>query len=231
MDLTTADRKIFRLLGRAIRDYALIEAGDRIAVAVSGGKDSRALLWLLQERMRWVPIRYELTAVHLDPGFPGSDTSRIEAFCRDLNIPFHAEVTDYGPRAHSPENRENPCFLCSRLRRKRLFEIAGSSGCTKLAFGHNQDDILETLFLNIFYSGEIGTMVPRQPLFEGTLTVIRPLALVPEKELKALVGRKDWPEFANPCPSAVLSRRAEIKNMLTALYATNPKIRGNTLGP
>jgi tRNA 2-thiocytidine biosynthesis protein TtcA len=228
MDVIPADRKIFRPLGRAIRHYDLIRAGDRLAVAVSGGKDSLSLLWLLQIRLRWVPVRYTLTAIHLDPGFPGSRPAQMADFCRDLGVPFHWEQTDYGPRAHSPENRENPCFFCSRLRRKRLFELAAELGCTKLALGHNQDDIIETLFLNIFYSGEIGTMVPRQPLFKGALTIIRPLALTPEKEIKGLVRRKGWPEMINPCPSAGYSSRAGIKKMLTELYATNRKIRGNT---
>ena len=102
----------------------------------------------------------------------------MEAFCRNLDISFHFERTDYGVQAHGPENRENPCFLCARLRRRRLFEMAHSLQCAKLAFGHNQDDIIETFFLNILFKGEIGTMVPRQVLFRGALTLIRPLALL-----------------------------------------------------
>ena len=136
-------------------------------MAVSGGKDSLSLLWLLRERLRWIPKPYELIAVHLDMGFPGSRPAAVEAFCRSLGIPFHFEETDYGVRAHGPENRENPCFLCARLRRRHLFEMAHSLKCAKLAFGHNQDDIIETFFLNIFFGGQIGTMVPRQGLVQG----------------------------------------------------------------
>lgn len=228
MDVIPADRKIFRTLGRGIRHYDLIQDRDRIAVAVSGGKDSLSLLWLLQTRLRWVPVRYTLTAIHLDPGFPGSRPRQVEEFCREVGVPFRGESTDYGPRAHSPENRENPCFFCSRLRRKRLFELASALGCTKLALGHNQDDIIETLFLNIFYSGEIGTMVPRQSLFDGSLIIIRPLALTAEKEIQGLVRRKGWPETVNACPSANVSARSGVKKMLHDLYASNRKIRGNT---
>jgi tRNA 2-thiocytidine biosynthesis protein TtcA len=228
MDVIPADRKIFRTLGRAIRHYDLIRPGDRIAVAVSGGKDSLSLLWLLRTRLRWVPVRYSLTAIHLDPGFPGSRPARVEDFCRSLGVPFHGEQSDYGPRAHSAENRENPCFFCARLRRKRLFELAAALGCSKLALGHNQDDIIETLFLNIFYSGEIGSMVPRQTLFKGALTIIRPLALTAEKEIKGLLSRQGWPEMVNTCPSAGVSSRAGVKKLLNEIYATNPKIRGNT---
>lgn len=226
MELPAADKKIFRKLGRAIGHYELIEGGERIAVAVSGGKDSLSLVWLLRERLRWVPQPYELIAVHLDMGFPGSRPDAVEAFCRNLGIPFHFERTDFGVRAHSPENRENPCFLCARLRRRRLFEMAHSLECAKLAFGHNQDDIIETFFLNILFKGEIGTMVPRQVLFQGALTLIRPLALLGERETQGLARRKGWPEIVNPCPSAGRSSREQVKNMLEDLYAGNPKIRG-----
>ena len=97
-----------------------------------------------------------------------------------LEIPFHFEQTDYGVQAHGPENRENPCFLCARLRRRRLFEMAHALDCSKLALGHNQDDIIETFFLNLFFGGQISTMVPRQVLFKGALTLIRPLTLLGE---------------------------------------------------
>jgi len=227
MELPVADKKIFKKLGRAIRHYELIEGGERIAVAVSGGKDSLALLWLLRERLRWIPQPYELIALHLDMGFAGSRPPAVEAFCRMLEIPFHFEQTDYGVRAHGPENRENPCFLCARLRRRRLFEMAHSLKCAKLAFGHNQDDIIETFFLNIFFGGQISTMVPRQVLFKGALTLIRPLTLLGEGEIKGLVKRRAWPEIINPCPSAGRSSRERLKKMLTEAYALNPKIKGN----
>ena len=135
------------------------------------------------------PKPYALIAVHLDMGFPDSRPLAVEAFCRDLGIPFHYERTDYGVRAHGPENRENPCFLCARLRRQHLFEMARSLKCAKLAFGHNQDDIIETFFLNLFFGGQISTMVPRQVLFQGALTLIRPLALLGEREIQGLVQR------------------------------------------
>ena len=227
MELPAADKKVFKKLGRAIRHYELIGGGERIAVAVSGGKDSLSLLWLLRERLRWVPQPYELIALHLDMGFPGSQPLAVEAFCRNLGIPLHFERTDYGVRAHGPENRENPCFLCSRLRRRHLFEMAHTLKCSKLAFGHNQDDIIETFFLNIFFGGQIGTMVPRQVLFQGALTLIRPLTLLGEREISALARRRAWPEIINPCPSAGRSSREQIKNMLAEAYALNPKIKGN----
>jgi tRNA 2-thiocytidine biosynthesis protein TtcA len=227
MEMPTADKKIFKKLGRAIRHYELIDGGERIAVAVSGGKDSLSLLWLLRERLRWIPKPYELIAVHLDMGFSGTRPQAVEAFCRSLEIPFHFEQTDYGVQAHGPENRENPCFLCARLRRRRLFEMAHSLGCSKLALGHNQDDIIETFFLNIFFGGQISTMVPRQILFQGALTLIRPLTLLGEREIQGLVHRRSWPQIINPCPSAGRSSREQLKKMLTEAYVHNQKIKGN----
>jgi tRNA 2-thiocytidine biosynthesis protein TtcA len=227
MEMSAADKKVFKKLGRAIRHYELIEGGDRIAVAVSGGKDSLSLLWLLRERLRWIPKPYELVAVHLDMGFPGSRPLAVEAFCRNLEIPFHGARTDYGVQAHGPDNRENPCFLCARLRRRRLFELAHALDCSKLALGHNQDDIIETFFLNLLFGGQIGTMVPRQVLFNGALTLIRPLTLLGEREIKGLVKRRAWPEMINPCPSAGRTSRQQVKKLLGEGYALNPKIRGN----
>jgi tRNA 2-thiocytidine biosynthesis protein TtcA len=223
----TADKKVLGLFGKAIREYNLIEAGDRLAVAVSGGKDSLALLYMLKERLKWVPIQYELLAVHLDMGFKGTQPQAIERACRDMGVPFHFEQTDYGLRAHGPENRENPCFLCAWLRRKHLFRLAKTLKIAKIAFGHNQDDIIETLLLNMFYSGGLSTMLPRQVLFEGDLTIIRPLALLEEGRIKRFAQRQGLPEIPNPCPSAGNSSRNEIKAFLSAFYARNKKIRGN----
>lgn len=225
--MITADKKVLGLFGKAIREYNLIEAGDRLAVAVSGGKDSLALLYMLQERLKWIPIRYELLAVHLDMGFEGTQPRAIEQACREMGVPFHFEQTDYGRRAHGPENKENPCFLCAWLRRKHLFQLSKTLKINKIAFGHNQDDIIETLLLNMFYSGGLSTMLPRQVLFEGDLTIIRPLALLEEGRIKRFAQRRGLPEIPNPCPSARNSSRKEIKAFLGAFYARNRKIRGN----
>ena len=225
--LTPADKKVQGLLGKAIREYDMISAGDRVAVAVSGGKDSMALLFMLKERLKWVPIRYDLLAIHLDMGFKGTQPHLIERSCREMGVPFYFEKTDYGILAHGPENKENPCFLCSWLRRKHLFQLSKTLNFTKIAFGHNKDDIIETLFLNMFFSGEMSTMVPKQSLFEGRLTIIRPLALLEESRIKGFALRMGLPEIFNPCPSAQNSSRKEIKEFLSAFYARNRKIKGN----
>ncbi|KPJ77071.1 MAG: adenine nucleotide alpha hydrolase [Deltaproteobacteria bacterium SG8_13] len=220
-------RSINRQVGRAIGRYGMIANGDRILVAMSGGKDSLTLMWTLSERLQRVPVDYQLHAVYIDPGFDGSFGEDLAVYCRQAGYRFRWERTDHGPRAHGPENRENPCFLCSWNRRKRIFEIAEQLGCNKVAFGHHKDDIIETLFLNICYAGEISTMKPVQPFFKGLFTVIRPLALVEEDLIRRFARQQNFPRFRNPCPSASGSKRSDIKNLLDGLYKTNKKIRGN----
>ncbi len=215
------------LVGKAIHRYGMIEDGDCIALGLSGGKDSLTLLWALAERRKRVPVHYDLFPIYVDPGFPGGFADELADTCRQLGFRLTVDRTDHGMVAHSAENRENPCFLCSRLRRKRLFEIADGLGCSKLALGHNKDDVIETLFLNICYAGEISTMVPRQDLFNGRFTVIRPLAMVDEKSIRRFAKAQAFPLFANPCPSAGATKRSEIKAMLDGLYRTNHKIKGN----
>ncbi len=204
-----------------------MDDGDRILVGVSGGKDSMALLWSLAERQRRSPVRYELFPVYVDPGFEGGFAEALRAQCRDMGLDLRVAQTDFGLIAHSDENRENPCFLCARLRRKRLFEIAHELDCRKVALGHNKDDIIETFFMNICYAGEVSTMIPAQSFFNGLITVIRPLAFVEEDLIRRFVRQQGLSVFHNPCPSANRTKRQEIKELLRQLYRSNPKVKGN----
>ena len=220
-------KEVRHLVGKAIHDYDMIHDGDKILVAVSGGKDSFSLLWLLHERLSRIPITYDLFPVHIDLGFSEENLEFIETFFQKFPYPYRIEKTDYGIRAHSKENTENPCFLCSWLRRKRLFELAKENSCNKIAFGHHMDDLIETLFLNVFYSAQISTMVPYQEFFGGELIVIRPLCMVPEENLLRLCELENIPALKNPCPSSIQSKREKIRNMLQEFYRENKKIRGN----
>jgi len=225
--MSFSNKAFLRAVGRAIHRYDMIADGDRIAVGLSGGKDSLTLMWVLHERLSRIPIHYSLLAVYIDLGFERGPAHLIEDYCKKMGYPVRVEYTNYGLQGHSPENRENPCFLCARLRRKRLFEVIHEAGCNKLAFGHHMDDIIETLFLNMFYSGEMSTMIPCQPFFKGKLTVIRPLALVDEQAIAQFAREHHFPLFSNPCPTAKISKRREIKKMLNGLYRSNKKIKGN----
>ncbi|MDJ0723187.1 MAG: ATP-binding protein [Desulfobacterales bacterium] len=220
-------RALNRQVGRALVKYRMIAAGDRILVGLSGGKDSITLLYTLLERRARTPVAYDILPVHIDPGFEGGCAEALRERCRQLGTDLRVEYTDYGPQGHHATNRENPCFLCSRLRRNRLFEIARETGCRKVALGHTRDDIIETFFMNICFAGETSTMLPAQPLFNGRLTVIRPLAFVDEDLIHRFVNRMGFTPFDNPCPSATRSSRSEIKALLRQLYRRNPKVKGN----
>ena len=222
-----AAKEMTRLMGKAIHKGQMIKNGDHILVAVSGGKDSLSLLWLLRERIRRIPIEYRITAVHVDPGFGTNSGDQIESFFKNHGFGYRIIQTDIGPRAHGPENRENPCFLCSRYRRKAIFELARELNCTKIAFGHHKDDLIETLFLNIFYGASISTMLPVQNFFEGKLTVIRPLYLIDEGIIRKYTMAMELPEINLGCPTAGSSKREDIKKMLRHFYRSNKKIKGN----
>ena len=151
----------------------MLEEGDRVLVGVSGGADSMALLDLIRTPMVFLPP-FSVMAVHIDHGFDKSykGYDMLEKYLKDNACNYVMDKTDIGPLAHSDYNRKNPCFLCSRLRRKRIFEIADEYGCNKIAFAHHKDDIIETLLINMFYAREISTMVPNQAIFRGKFHII-----------------------------------------------------------
>jgi tRNA 2-thiocytidine biosynthesis protein TtcA len=216
-----------RAVGKAMHDYSMISEGDRLLVGISGGVDSLCLLWILKERQLRSPVDYHLQAIHVDHGFPNDPGDELKRFCDRLGVGLRVEHTDFGPLGHSAANQENPCFLCSRLRRKRLFECAAELDCNKVALGHHKDDIIETLLINMFYAGEISTMVPAQPCFNGKLTIIRPLAYSDQDSIREFAKMLDFPETENTCPSAGVSKRREVKLLLQQLYGSNDKIKGN----
>ncbi|MFW5957910.1 MAG: tRNA lysidine(34) synthetase [Desulfosalsimonas sp.] len=220
-------KAVNRDMGRAIHDYGMINPDDRILVAVSGGKDSLTLLWMLSERLLRIPISYELYAVYVDPGFEGGFGPHLAEWCRRAGIELRVEETDHGIFAHSSQNRENPCFMCARMRRKRIFEVAGQIGCSKIALGHHKDDIIETLFINMCYTGVMSTMRPAQDMFGGRFTMIRPLAYVDEDRIRRFAADMGFPEFKNPCPSADNSKRGEIKSIVNTMTRGKKKIKNN----
>ncbi len=221
------EKEIRSLVGKSIHRYGLIQEGDRILVGVSGGKDSLTLLHLLKERLKRVPIHYELIPVHIDLGFGSGRLEILKDYLETQDLPYRIEITDIGTRANSPENRENPCFLCSWERRKRIFQLANRLKCNKVALGHHKDDIIETLLINIFYSGEISTMLPLQSLFKGKITLIRPLSLVEEKKIERFARAMNLPFGPSGCPSSGRTKRKEVKEIIEALSRKNHRVKGN----
>jgi len=215
-------------LEKAVGDYDMIAAGDRVLVGVSGGVDSLVLLDLLNSPMVFTPP-FSILAAHIDLGFDpaGEGAARVAARAAEAGIPLISERTDIGPVAHSEVNRKNPCFLCSRLRRRRLFEIAAAEGCTKIALAHHRDDIIETLLINLFFGREISTMTPNQPLFGGQLHIIRPLAYLPEALVKKYGRERRIAPAEERCPTSRTSRRRVVKDILDGLERENPRVRDN----
>jgi tRNA 2-thiocytidine biosynthesis protein TtcA len=215
-------------LEKAVLDYNMIEEGDRVLIGVSGGADSFALLDLLDSPMIFVP-HFTFVAVNIDMGFdPDYRTyEELEKKFRENNYSYIMEKTDIGNLAHSDFNKKNPCFLCSRLRRKRIFEIAEAEDCNKIAFAHHRDDIIETLLINMFYGREISTMVPNQRIFGGKLHIIRPLAYLREKLIKKYSCERQFPIIKNNCPTSLTSKRVYVKNLLNYLERDNKEIRDN----
>jgi len=224
---TGVKKRVDRAVGKAIHDWGMILDNERILVGVSGGNDSQVLLKVLFSLKKRAPVKFDILPVHIDAGFEGSFAKEFDHYIVNTYGSLIIEYKDYGVLAHSDENRENPCFLCSRLRRKRLFEIAKEQGCKKIALGHNKDDIIETLFINICYAGRIGTMKPRQSFFNGALDIIRPLSYVEKKDITRFCKLFNLPEFKNSCPSANKTKRSEIRGLLETLYKHNKHIKGN----
>jgi tRNA 2-thiocytidine biosynthesis protein TtcA len=212
----------------AVMDYGMIAEGDRVLVGVSGGKDSMALLDLLNTPMLYVPP-FEIVAVHIDPGFDpaGAGSRALAQHLAESGYDAVVERSDIGLLAHSDFNRKNPCFLCSRLRRKRIFEIAAERGCNRIAFAHHRDDIIETLLINLFYGREISTMVPDQRIFGGRLHIIRPLAYIREALVKKYAQERGFPVIENPCPTSGTSKRRRVKEWLNDMEREHPRVRDN----
>jgi tRNA 2-thiocytidine biosynthesis protein TtcA len=215
-------------LEKAVLDYNMIEEGDRLLIGVSGGADSFALLDLLDSPMIFVP-RFSFIAVNIDMGFDKDFVAyrEMQKYFQENNYRYVMEKTDIGNLAHSDFNKKNPCFLCSRLRRKRIFEIADAEGCNKIAFAHHRDDIIETLLINMFYGREISTMMPNQSIFGGKLHIIRPLTYLREDLVKKYSKERQFPTVKNDCQTSLTSKRVYIKNLLNELERDNKEIRDN----
>jgi len=220
-------RNINRAVGQAMHTYNMLADGDRIMVAVSGGIDSLVLAWLLDHWRKKAPIDYTLLAVHLNMGFDADGQQLVEKQLCRLGVPCLIKQTSYGREALAAEDGKSGCFHCARKRRNRLFELAGEHDCNKIAFGHHQEDIIETFFLNLLYSGNLSTMVPRQNLFGGKLAIIRPLAFLGKKQIQSLGERLGIDPVKNPCPLAESSKRSTVRSLLTQLYMQDETMKAS----
>lgn len=215
-EVNKLSKRLHRQVGEAIADFNMIEAGDRVMVCLSGGKDSYGLLDLLLSLRSRAPVAFELVAVNLDQGHPGFPKDTLPNYLRDLGVDFHIEEQDtYSIVKRVIPEGQTMCSLCSRLRRGTLYRVASELKATKIALGHHRDDILQTFFLNLFFGGTLKSMPPKLVSDDGHHTVIRPLAYVEEEDLQAWAVHKAFPIIpCDLCGSQENLQRQQVKAML-----------------
>jgi tRNA 2-thiocytidine biosynthesis protein TtcA len=223
-ELTGQEFFVSKRVGKAIWDYRMLAEGDKIVVGVSGGKDSLALLYLLNYRRNFVPVKYDLLAMHIDSGYPRSFSRGLIKYFKQIGIPYHIEKIDILKRT---KRRDINCFWCSWNRRKALFEAANRLGYNKIALAHHKDDIVETTLLNLFFQGEISSMSPKQELFKGKITIIRPLAYIEEDEVARLAKKLKLPVQECLCPQGAVSNRAKVAGIIKSLQKVCPEVKTN----
>ncbi|MDE6474788.1 MAG: tRNA lysidine(34) synthetase TilS [Clostridia bacterium] len=211
-------QKLLSLTRKAISDYSMIQDGDKIAVGLSGGKDSMALLAILAAYKKFAPEKFDLVAINIDLGLD-VDKDEVEAtrqYCQSVGVEFvveHTQIYDI----ILERGEKSPCSLCSKMRRGALNSIAKQYGCNKLALGHHADDVLETFFLSLIYEGRISTFMPISLMDRSNITLIRPFIYVEEKYLSGLARRYNLPIIHNPCPQDKNTKREDIKKLVESL--------------
>lgn len=209
-------QKILGYIRKAIQEFDLIQDGDRIAVGVSGGKDSLVLLNGLVLLKRFAGIDYDVTAVTLDPRFGGEDGdySAVQKLCNELDVPYVILRSDIAEIIFNIRKETNPCSLCARMRRGALHDAAKEAGCNKIALGHNYDDAVETFVMNLFNEGRLGCFSPKSYLSRKDLTLIRPLIFAPEKDVRSAARRNELPVIKSKCPVDGHTSRETTKQFL-----------------
>lgn len=223
-------QKILGYMRKAIDDYNMIQDGDKIAIGLSGGKDSITMLMGFKNLQRFYPKKFDIIAITIDPGFDGFDIDFLKNLCNDLNIPLIIENGHIKEIVFDIRKEKNPCSLCANLRRGMLNSIAQREGCNKIAVGHNEDDVLETFLMNLFYAGSINTFAPISYMDRSEMTLIRPLIYAPEKYIKNFVKRNNIQTMPKACPMDGISKRENMKELIKTMQIDIPHVRANLYG-
>ena len=202
-----------------------IKPGDKIAIGISGGKDSLTLLATMAELRRFYPKKFDIVAITVDMGFEGSDWSEVEEFCRRIKVEYRVVKTEIAKIIFDIRKEKNPCSLCAKMRRGSLHAEAVEAGCNKVALGHHYDDAIETFIMNLFFEGRLGCFSPVSYLSNRKITLIRPMLYATEKDVLYFIKKRPMPVVASLCPEDKMTERENMKNLLTELERTNKGIK------
>ncbi len=223
-------QKLMSLTRKGIDDFHMIGAGESVAVGLSGGKDSLALVTALANLSRFHPAGFTVKAVTVDLGFPDANFDPIARYLETLSVEYRVVKTDIGKIVFDVRKEKNPCSLCAKMKRGVLCDAVKEMGCKKLALAHHRDDLIDTFLMNLFYAGRIDTFLPVTDLFKTGVTVIRPFLYVEEKELVYFSNKNPMPVCPSGCPADKTTTREEVKTLLRTLAAENPDIKAKLFG-
>ncbi len=223
-------QKLMGQLRRCIEDYHMIEEGDRIAVGVSGGKDSLTLLYLLAQVREYYPKRFALEALSIDMGLGGMDFSPVAALCERLGVPYYCKKTQIGTIIFDHRKEKNPCSMCAKMRRGALNDLLVERGFNKIALGHHFDDAVETFLMSLLYEGRIGCFEPVTYLSRSGVTQIRPMLYIGEKAVEQFAQQMQLPVVHNTCPADKHTKRQEVKDLIVQLQTQYPDLKTKVFG-
>ena len=223
-------QRILSHMRKAIEEYNMIEENDKIAICLSGGKDSITMLHAFKALQRFYPKKFDIIAISIDPGFEFFDTDFLQNMCDKLEIPLFIEKSNAKEIVFDIRKEKNPCSLCANLRRGIINSVAIREGSNKIALGHNEDDVLETFLLNLFYTGSINTFSPVSYMDRSKITLIRPLIYTSEKDTRRFVRKNNLEVMPKVCPMDGTSKREDMKQLIFTLTKSIPMIRANLFG-
>ena len=210
-------QKLLSYVRRAVDDYKMIEENDKIAIGLSGGKDSISLLLALSDLRKFYPKKFDICAITVSLGFDGSDFTPMEELCKKIDVDYHVIDTQIGEIIFDARKESNPCSLCAKMRKGALNNKADELGCNKIALGHNRDDIIETFMMSLIFEARINTFQPVSFLEKKKLFSIRPLMYVPESDIKGYIRKNNLPIIKNLCPANGNTKRQEMKDLIKDL--------------
>lgn len=223
-------QKVLSRVRKAVEDYNMINNGDKVAVGVSGGKDSQLLLLAMKELQRFLPAKFHLIAITIAPGFENFDKNSLVSFYEHAGVEFHIEDTNIAQVVFDTRNEQNPCSLCSNMKKGAIYNAALKLGCNKVAFAHHMDDVIETFLMSQIYEGRIHTFSPITHMDRKNITLVRPLIYTEERLIKSVVKHLGLVPVGSGCPADGITKRQNIKELIWDLARENRHIKANLFG-